>query len=120
LKNRNKIIVILCALFLVIGCSNLTTNVKEDPYKVAYYSYSQMLQWYTQSAETYNVHYQVADAETKVKWKADIDPIFKKIKMALDTWKVTLSDGGMGDDSFEQIKHLKSALLAYGLTFLEE
>jgi len=119
-RNIRYIFVLLAIAFLVSACANMRAAIKQDPQQAAYYAYDQALQWYTQSAETYDMHYQLADEATKAKWKAEIDPIFKDMKKILDNWQTSLSVGYWDSPDVQNFKTLKTKILLMGLSFFKE
>ena len=106
---------------LLTGCATVELNkmTQEDVYKVALMTYDKALQWYTASANTYEMHYQAAPPDVKADWKERVDPVFLDAKEALDTWGEILKAGkpGSGEQKTWDEWVFKLALL--GLDFLE-
>jgi hypothetical protein len=120
MKRNLKFTFVLVLAFLFVSCGSFGNTVKQNPEQAAYYAYDKALQWYTQSAETYEMHYQLADAQTKAKWKSEIDPIFKDMKKVLDNWKTSLSVGFFNSTNDQDFKTLKTRIILMGLNFFKE
>lgn len=109
---RKSIILLLAVLYLVVGCSMFqVAGEKDSPELKRDKEYLAARKEFALTLQDYNDHYAVAPVLTQQKWKAEIDPVFKKVDKALDSWKLAI-DKGFDPASQEQLYlKLKSELL---------
>jgi len=102
-----KILGIILALFLVVGMVGCAgTQVKGSDY------YQALGIWYDTGMQ-FKRYYQAADADTQVKWDAELRPLLIKAKEILDIWYVHMDDGQPTDSDMAQWQDLKNDILFY-------
>jgi len=77
---------------------------------------------FNDNLQDYLAIYRMADSETKEKWKAEIDPIFKRGKQALDVWGLGIGTTNAieAEGIWMSIKNnLLAALFEYGVLMIE-
>ncbi len=110
---KRKIAILLIAVFyLAVGCSMFQVAGEQDsPELKRDKEYLAARKEFALTLQDYNKHYAVAPVLTQQKWKAEIDPKFRTVDKALDSWKLAI-DKGFDPASQEQLYlQLKSELL---------
>jgi len=83
MKRLLPFIVALLFIFTLSSCAIFGDVSPEQAYLKARTTFNNLV-------EGYLVKYRTADIATQQKWKEDVDPQIKKVKVALDAWGMAL------------------------------
>ena len=105
---KGKIIYLVMAVVLIFSLSScITTPEGEQTGETRYLTASR---WFNDNYKQYLDMYDSMCCETKAKWKAEIDPLFKTASDALDAWGAVIGTGD-ADNAEDTYMALKSQLL---------
>jgi len=91
-RNLKTIIALLLAFSLAACAGTSLMGPDDTPELGRKKAYMVARKEFAQTLQRYNDHYARADAETKAKWKKDIDPKWAPVEKALDAWEIAITD----------------------------
>ena len=106
-----RILGVILALFLVVGCASMQTTQEEGYYKA-------LGVWYDTGLQ-FKRYYLAADEATQIKWDAEFRPMLIQAKEVLNVWYIHMDDGQPTDGDYEAWRELKNDLLFYMATNIQ-
>lgn len=116
---KRKLVIFNLLIFMLglCSCAFWSKDLSMDE------KYLVALDFYNSNLEMYLDAYDNASPEAQKKWKADIDPLFKKGNIILDSWKLFLgtSEAEKREILWNEVRaQLMSAMMQYELITIKE